>query len=136
MQPHEEQVRRELVGQWLRKAEQDMRAAQSLLEDEPPLQYPSCFHSQQAAEKYLKAFLVYNQVDFPKTHDIQKILDLASSVDPQLARSLGSVIGLTEYAVQVRYPSDIPEPDTEEAKAALALACEVRDAVVRALEST
>jgi HEPN domain-containing protein len=108
-------------------------AAESLLGTEPPLQYPACFHSQQAAEKYLKAFLVHNQADFPKTHDIQKILNLVDPVDPQLAHSLEDVIGLTEYAVEERYPSDLPEPDMGEAKAALVLASKVRDAVFRAL---
>jgi HEPN domain-containing protein len=79
MQPPEEQVRRRLVAQWTHKAEQDIRAARSLLAEKPPLLYPSCFRSQQAAEKYLKAFLVHHQVDFHKTHDIQEILDL---IDP------------------------------------------------------
>ena len=133
MQPTEEQVRRRLVGQWVQKADQDMRAAQSLLADDPPLLYPSCFHSQQAAEKYLKALLVHNQADFPKTHDIQQILDLVESRHPALAHSLQSVIVPTEYAVDARYPSDLPEPDSDEAKASLALAEKVRDAVMRVL---
>ena len=81
MPPPEEQVRRSLVGQWMHKADQDIRAAASLLADDPPLLYPSCFHSQQAAEKYLKALLVRSQVDFPKTHDIQEILDLVDPVN-------------------------------------------------------
>jgi len=41
MRPSEEQVRRELVSQWVHKADQDIRAAESLLADEPPLLYPS-----------------------------------------------------------------------------------------------
>jgi HEPN domain-containing protein len=32
-----------------------------------------CFHAQQCVEKYLKAFLVLEGIDFPKTHDIGKI---------------------------------------------------------------
>ena len=104
MPPPEEQIRRELVSQWVHKAGQDLRAAETLLAEEPPLLYPSCFHSQQAAEKYLKAFLVHNQVDFPKTHDIQELLDLAEPINSALADSLQSVIVLTEYAVEVRYP--------------------------------
>ncbi len=133
MQPPEEQVLRELVGQWVHKADQDTRAAESLLAAEPPLPYPSCFHSQQAAEKYLKAFLVRNGVDFPKTHDIQEVLDLVEPIDTDLAHSLEDAIALTQYAVEARYPGGMPEPDAEEAQAALALAEKVRDAVMRAL---
>ena len=56
MKPPEE-VKKELVRQWLGKAEQDMKAAEILLDMAPPLCGPSCFHAQQAAEKHLKAFL-------------------------------------------------------------------------------
>lgn len=132
----DEQVRRRLVGEWLHKAETDLQAAEVLLSCDPPLAYPSCFSSQQAAEKYLKAFLVYNRVDFPKTHDIQQILDLVGQINSALADSLQEGIALTEYAVETRYPGDLPEPDEEEAKAALALAKKVRDAVMRALPLT
>ena len=74
MPPTERQIRRDLVGQWVHKAEQDLKAAEILFRRKPPLLYPSCFHSQQAGEKYLKAFLTHNQIDFPKTHVIGELL--------------------------------------------------------------
>ena len=133
MQPHEEEIRRHLVGQWVHKADQDIRAAESLLTDEPPLLYPSCFHSQQAAEKYLKAVLTLREVEFPKTHVIGELLDLLATVDAPLAESLADTTALNPYGVEVRYPGDMPEPDEDEAKTALALAGKVRAAVMRAL---
>jgi len=136
MQPHEIPVRRKLLDQWLHKAEQDLLAANSLLENEPPLLYPSCFHSQQAAEKYLKALLTWRKVDFPKTHSIGTLLDLLTGVDATLAESLAEATALNPYGVEVRYPSDLPEPDIDEAEAALALAGKVREAVLRALPQT
>ena len=136
MKQPEEHVRERLVAQWLHKAQTDLQAAKVLLSCDPPLPYPSCFSSQQAAEKYLKAFLVHNGVDFPKTHDIQEMLDLVESVSPALAHSLGDAIVLTQYALQVRYPGELPEPEPDEARAALALAEQVGDAVTRALPST
>jgi len=57
----EEQARRRLVAQWLQKAETDLEAAESLLNREPPLLYPSCFFCQQAAEKCLKGLLTWHQ---------------------------------------------------------------------------
>jgi HEPN domain-containing protein len=37
----------------------------------------------QAVEKYLKALLVQRQIEFPKTHDIAKLLDRVATVDLQ-----------------------------------------------------
>jgi HEPN domain-containing protein len=41
--------------------------AKSALKRRKPLTTASCFHSQQCAEKYLKAILVAKDVEFPKT---------------------------------------------------------------------
>jgi HEPN domain-containing protein len=132
MKPPEEQVRRELVGQWLHKADTDLEAAESLLASGRSLLYPSCFHSQQAAEKYLKGFLVRNRIDFPRTHDLKELLDLAEPVNSNLARSLQDAIVLTRYGVEVRYPGDMPEPTVAEAQEALRLAQSVRKAILAA----
>ena len=133
MPPHEGQVRRSLLDQWVHKADEDMRAAESLLTDDPPLLYPSCFHSQQAAEKYLKALLTWREVEFPKTHSMGELLDLLATVDVPLAQTLAAATALTPYGVEVRYPGDVPEPDIAEARTAIALAQQVRDAVMQTL---
>ena len=135
MQPREELVRKELVRQWLSKAETDLKAAEALLAQGPPLSYPSCFFSQQAAEKYLKGVLTWRQVEFPKTHLLGELLDLLAGVDASLADSLAAATGLDPYAVEARYPCDVPDPSATEAAAALKLAKQVRDAVLRALPS-
>ena len=132
MRPPDE-VRADIVGQWPHKAEQDTGAAEALLRGERPFFYPSCFHSQQAAEKYLKAFLTWRQIEFPKTHILGELLDLVAQADEDLAASLGDATSLNPYAVDARYPDDMPEPDRGEAEGALALARKVRDAVCRFL---
>jgi HEPN domain-containing protein len=35
-----------------------------------------CFHAQQRAEKYLKAYLVWKHVPFRKTHAIKELVEL------------------------------------------------------------
>ena len=40
------------------------------------------FHCQQTVEKYLKVLLTFYQVEFPKTHEIERLLALASSANP------------------------------------------------------
>jgi HEPN domain-containing protein len=135
MKQPEEAVIRKILGDWLNKAEQDMESAETLLSREPPLLSPSCFHSQQAAEKYLKAYLTWRQVEFPKTHSIREIVDLVRTVDEGLARSISSAAALTPYGVEVRYPGDVSEPKRQEAEEALGLARGVRKAVLRMLPS-
>ncbi|HEY3347083.1 MAG TPA: HEPN domain-containing protein [Nitrospirota bacterium] len=131
MRPPEE-IRKDQVAQWVHKAEEDLGAANLLLG-------PGCFaaaigfHSQQAAEKYLKAFLVWNQTDFPKTHDLGKLLDLVALTNKALSESLYDINVLTDYGVDIRYPGDIPELSLAEAKEAVALAEKVRDAVMAEL---
>ena len=102
MRPPEEEVIRKIVGDWLHKADLDIKAAEALLTQAPPLPYPSCFHSQQAAEKYLKAYLTRHQVEFPKSHNIRQILGLISPLDGALANELQPATILTPYGVDIR----------------------------------
>ena len=99
----------------------------------PPLLYPSCFHSQQAAEKYLKACLAWWQVDFPKTHSIRELLNHVRTINAELAAKLLPAAALTPYGVDVRYPGDTPQPTQAEAEEALTLASSVEAAVLEVL---
>ena len=67
------------------------------------------FHCQQAVEKYLKALLVRHQIEFPKTHDIAKLLDRVAAANANMAESLRNADVLKPFGVEVRYPSDAPE---------------------------
>ena len=58
---------RTYIGSWLNKAEHDLISAQRLLEIEPMILDNACFHCQQAIEKCLKAFLVYQGRDIMLT---------------------------------------------------------------------
>lgn len=69
MKPRDE-LQRDIVRQWIGKAEQDFAAAEILLGDATRLAPVIAFHAQQAVEKYLKAVLIRHQVHFPKTHEL------------------------------------------------------------------
>ena len=133
MRPPEE-VRRDLVRQWLVKAREDLTAAEILMAQQTPLLGIIGFHCQQAAEKYIKAFLVLHDIKFTKTHDIELLIDLIGNVDNSLADVLHDAIILSDYGVDVRYPGDIPELTPEEAKEAVKLVGMVKDAIRSALE--
>ena len=103
-----EQIRRELVLQWIGKAEDDWRLSHRLVADPEPYTEATAFHAQQAVEKYLKALLTWYQVEFPKPRDIRRLLEIAGERDQSLAEVLSEAAGLTIYAVQYRYPGDSP----------------------------
>ncbi|QNN23301.1 HEPN domain-containing protein [Planctomycetales bacterium ZRK34] len=128
-----DQVRREIAESWLNIANADLQSAEVLLAHDPPLLYPSCFHSQQAAEKCLKAYLTWHQIEFPKTHSIAELLALIESVDNDLSSQLSAACALTPYGVEIRYPKEEPEPDQDEAVTALLLARQVRAAICKLL---
>ena len=63
-----------IVREWIAKAENDLKnAAHTLMLKEDCPTDTVCFHAQQVVEKYLKALLVWVDIDFPKTHDITEL---------------------------------------------------------------
>ena len=126
----DELPRRE-AAKWLRQAAKDRNAAQVLLEAEPSR---SVFHSQQAAEKAVKAFLTFHQIPFRKTHDLADLGLQCASVDPSLEAILREVADLTDYASAFRYPDAPYEPDADEAARALAAATELSEEIQRRVE--
>ena len=113
----------DLVKAWIEKAENDLRAAKHLINvrSNPPLD-AVCFHAQQCAEKYLKAFLTYKGVEFRKTHDLGELIALASEIDGSFDEIIDIGEKLTDYAVDIRYLLLMEEPTIEEAKEALEMA--------------
>lgn len=128
-----EQVIWDFVQGWLQKAEGDMRAAEHLLEVKQEDYSTAAFHAQQAAEKFLKAFLVRYQVVFTKTHDIQQLLELATHVDPLLKEELSSSVMLTPFGVEFRYPGE-EVADFETAQKAIQVAKGVKTVILERLK--
>jgi HEPN domain-containing protein len=83
------------------------------------------FHAQQCAEKYLKALLALQGIDFPKIHDLGVLTGLLAGgtvvdLTPEEQRRL------TYYATVTRYPGDYEPVGLREARRALSLARRVR----------
>ncbi len=128
-------MKRMLTEEWLRKAEADMAVAERLVAEDAAFSNAVAFHSQQSTEKYLKAFLTWAQIDFPKTHDIAELLDLMATANPPVAACLREATDLTPYAAEIRYPGDRPDASVEDARQAVRLAQKVRDTVLPLLPS-
>jgi len=67
---------RQLVQLWIEKAKEDWGTVEILRESEYCPKGVICFHCQQYAEKLLKALLTASGIEFPKTHDLRRLIQL------------------------------------------------------------
>ena len=94
-----------ITREWISKAEGDWNAANLLFRARRNTNYDAtCFHTQQCAEKYLKARLEEAGVAAGKTHDLVKLLSLVLPVEPSWSVLRQDLIVLTNFAVDYRYP--------------------------------
>jgi len=79
-----------------------------------PLLDTAAYHCQQAAEKAIKGFLLFHDIRFEKTHDVEVLLSQASAIDSSLTACIDAARVLTPLAVEFRYPGDFIEPEADE----------------------
>ena len=89
--------------EWFGKAEDDIRAAELLLAHNGPLGI-TAFLVQQAAEKYLKGYLLSTDWSFERIHDLEVLLEEASARDEEFVPFLAACQRITEYYTEGRYP--------------------------------
>ena len=121
-------TRADLVQGLLRKAESDLTNAGICLDAGQALD-TACFHAQQAAEKYIKAYLTAREIDFPFIHNLEKLIELCTQRDPSFASLKTAAQELTPYAVELRYDDEF-WPAVETARQAMDMALTIRDFVI------
>lgn len=95
----------QLVLDWIDKAEGDLDTALRELRARRRPNYDSaCFHSQQMAEKYLKAWLQENDQPIPRIHNLAELVSLCVQRDQLFTLIENDLKGLDGYAIRVRYP--------------------------------
>ncbi len=104
----------DLARGWLFKAASDLRAARACLAAGSP--DTACFHCQQAAEKSLKAFLIFHGIVFPFSHDLGKLIALSAQKDPAFNSLLAEATSLNPFAVDMRYDDEFWPPTEEVAE--------------------
>jgi HEPN domain-containing protein len=113
----------EVAARWLAYAESDLAVAHGV--DRPGVILETlCFHAQQAAEKAIKAVLVAEGADPPRTHDLAVLL-AAVPLSVPIGLDRANVVALTAYAVASRYPGDEEPVAADEHAKALAVAASV-----------
>lgn len=104
------------VRAWLKRAEDDLRAAKIDIEATPPLIEDALFHCQQAAEKSMKGFLAAHEKVFRRTHDLDELALACEAIDASLRAALDPARDLTVFAWAFRYPGETEEPSLDETK--------------------
>lgn len=105
-----------VLRRWLRYAADDLQVAEILLE-QSGVPRTSCFHAQQCAEKSIKAIFVFLQVDFPFTHELNRLRDLLP--EGWAVKEKADLGELSAWAVEPRYPGDVVEATWQDAEAAV-----------------
>jgi HEPN domain-containing protein len=116
--------RRALARGWFRKGDSDLADARRTVASEGPYD-TACFHAQQAAEKYLKGYLVWQDQPIPRTHDLEELQQLCLRVNPMPELAGLDLTNLTGYGVELRYDAEF-WPSQGTAREAVALADRVR----------
>jgi len=96
-----------LTFEWVEKAEEDWISAQREYRARNRPNYnAACFFAQQCIEKYIKARLQEADIEFGKIHDLVKLLELVSPVEPLWDSYRPTFRPITAYAVDFRYPGE------------------------------
>ena len=114
----------------LYKANEDISGILKLSENDSDISIYSsliCFHAQQAVEKFLKAFLIYNDKGISKTHDL--IYPMSECITINRDFITVDLKDLTEFSVDVRYPDDFYIPEYSETKYYISVAFDVKNKV-------
>ena len=103
---------------WMRFAREDIRMADMDMAE--GLYNQVCFHSQQCAEKALKAWLAQMGASIPRTH---RMADLINLVPKNLLDELADrLLLMDQFYIPTRYPDALPGslpeslPDQNDAK--------------------
>ncbi len=112
------------VERWLRWAREDLSLAEHTAHDPDVVARGACMWAHQSAEKALKALLVAQGIDPPKTHNLLYLERLMpSEVKDKLA--VVDLVSLTRWAIEGRYPDDLDEATAADAEASVLTAVDV-----------
>lgn len=122
----------ESVLRWLELARRDLRGAHNQMVADPTEPALACFHAQQAGEKALKAALVAEGIDPPRSHDLNELRDLLPDVW-EIPGTTTELSRISKWAEESRYEVDIEDFIDPTATWGIAMARAMCNAVVSVL---
>lgn len=97
----------EIAKEWIDKAEEDYGFACAGIECTD--YFPQiCFHFQQAAEKYVKAFIVAKGLEFRAVDNLLELLEICKQHNPGLEELREARRFLNPFYIDTRYPVHWP----------------------------
>ena len=124
----------EVSKEWLKRARSNLARAKAGRTLPEMLYEDFCFDAQQASEKALKALCIAYNINFPKTHSIDYLIELLEEKGIIVPDEVTNAKLLTDYAVETRYPGDYEPVDETEYLKAVEIAEKVLDWVESKLE--
>jgi HEPN domain-containing protein len=115
--------------QWIEKAEEDRLVVQQLVDADSTARGAIGFHCQQAAEKFIKAYLIFHGIDPERTHNLEFLVERCSAIDKDFSNV--NLMNLTDYGVEARYPGDFLEPSVSEIEALIQIVDSIREKVLQ-----
>ena len=123
-----------LTSEWIELAEEDHAIAILIQREQLAMLTGICFHAQQCAEKYLKAWLQENNIPVPRihnleelTHNLEELLDLILPTIPSWHSWKTDLVVLSKHAVGTRYVGQ--SPTAADAEYAMRICEKVRQGV-------
>ena len=114
--------------EWFKKADADfISAGREYRARKFPNYDAACFFAQQCIEKQMKGRLVEAGITFPRTHDLEALLELVLPAEPLWIIFRDQLSDLTSFAVTFRYPGE--SATREMAKIAIKNATQIRDQI-------
>ena len=91
--------------EWVQIAEEDLYAAKILFKQiRKPLEI-ICYHCAQSAEKYLKGFLTYHEIEPEKTHNLINLWKVCVEIDDSFDIINKECSFINKYISTIRYPN-------------------------------
>lgn len=111
-----------LHEKWLSKSRNDLKSSNKLVQGEEPVLDTAIYHTQQCAEKALKAFLAFKEHELIKTHDLVYLLEICCEYDTAFSSLTDDAEKLNPYSVLFRYPDIVLEPKEADVLEAITMA--------------
>jgi HEPN domain-containing protein len=99
---------RDVAQRWLRQAEHDLRIAGG--HHERADYSDACFMAEQAAQKALKAFLMWQGQRSVPLYSVAQLAESCAQFDPDFAAHIPAGRILDQYYIPTRYPDALAPP--------------------------
>lgn len=116
---------------WIKKAESDFLNLKNNFAGEEVSYDTACFHSQQAVEKYLKAYLNSKNIKFAKTHDLKVLIEQCIERNKVFVEIEKITARLTEFGIAPRYPGFLEDITASDAQQAYQNAIIIKDFILK-----